>query len=410
MSVRLTDAQRLDWLQLIRCDNVGPRTFRSLINKFGGAGAALAALPDLLRQAKGERAIRIFSRDEAEREIATAAKAGVRYVALGEVHYPATLRAIDSPPPLIAVRGQVDVLAQPAVAIVGSRNASAAGLAMAERLARVLAKEKIVVISGLARGIDAAAHRASLANGTIAALAGGHARLYPAEHQELAQAICERGALISEMPHEWEPRGRDFPRRNRLVSGLALATVVVEAARRSGSLITARFAGEQGREVFAVPGSPLDPRAEGTNDLLRSGATLCTRAEDILETIMPMIEGGAPRADLFGEDRAISRTEPLWDESDLFDTGGSAAPHTMPDHEMNEPRESFEHAQPATTDADAALARISSLLGPSPINVDDLARASQLPAQMVHTALLELEIEGRLARHGGNRVSLAPGP
>jgi len=408
MSVRLTDTQRLDWLQLIRCDNVGPRTFRSLVNKFGGAGAALAALPSLLRNAKGERAIRIFARDEAEREIETAAKAGVRYVALGEADYPATLRAIDSPPPLIAVRGRVAALAQPAVAIVGSRNASAAGLAMAERLARVLAKERIVVISGLARGIDAAAHRASLANGTIAALAGGHARLYPAEHKELAQQICETGALISEMPHEWEPRGRDFPRRNRIVSGLALATVVVEAARRSGSLITARFAGEQGRDVFAVPGSPLDPRAEGTNDLLRTGATLCTRAEDIMEAILPMIEGGAPRADLFGEDAAISRTEPLWDESDLFDVGASAAPQTMPDHEMNEPRETFEHARPAISDADAALERISALLGPSPIGIDDLTRAAQLPAQMVHTALLELEMDGRLARHGGNRVSLTP--
>ena len=408
MSARLTDAQRLDWLQLIRCDNVGPRTFRALINKFGGAGAALAALPDLLRNAKGERAIRIFSRDEAERELAAATKASVRYVALGEADYPATLRAIDSPPPLIAVRGRVETLSRPAVAIVGSRNASAAGLAMAERLARVLAKEGIVVISGLARGIDAAAHRASLSGGTIAALAGGHARLYPAEHRDLAQTICESGALVSEMPHEWEPRGRDFPRRNRIVSGLALATVVVEAARRSGSLITARFAGEQGREVFAVPGSPLDPRAEGTNDLLRSGATLCTRAEDIFEVILPMIEGGAPRADLFGEDAGLARTEPLWDESDLFDVGVSVAPRTMPDHEMNEPREDFEHVRPPVADADTALERISSLLGPSPIGVDDLLRAAQLPAQAVHTVLLELEIEGRLARHGGNRVSLAP--
>ena len=408
MSARLTDAQRLDWLQLIRCDNVGPRTFRALINKFGGAGAALAALPDLLRNAKGERAIRIFARDEAEREIVAAAKAGARYVALGEADYPATLRAIDSPPPLIAIRGRVETLARPAVAIVGSRNASAAGLAMAERLARVLAKEGIVVISGLARGIDAAAHRASLAGGTVAALAGGHARLYPAEHRDLAQTICETGALVSEMPHEWEPRGRDFPRRNRIVSGLALATVVVEAARRSGSLITARFAGEQGREVFAVPGSPLDPRAEGTNDLLRSGATLCTRAEDILDTIAPMIEGGAPRADLFDEDAAAARTEPLWDESDLFDVGASAPPRTLPDHEMNEPREDFQYARPAVMGADAALERVSALLGPSPIGVDDLLRAAQLPAQAVHTALLELEIEGRLARHGGNRVSLAP--
>lgn len=406
MSVRLTDAQRLDWLQLIRCDNVGPRTFRALVNKFGGAGAALEALPGLIRSAKGERAIRLFARDEAEREMEAANRNGVRFVALGEPDYPSTLRAIDAAPPLIAVRGRLDALARPAVAIVGSRNASAAGLAMAERLARGLAKEGVVVVSGLARGIDAASHRASLASGTIAALAGGHLRLYPPEHVELAAAIAETGALISEMPLEWEPRGRDFPRRNRLVSGLALATVVVEAARRSGSLITARFASEQGREVFAVPGSPLDPRAEGANDLLRGGATLCTRVEDILETIAPMISGGAPRADLFGEDAPVGRSDPLWDESDLFDLGQSAQPRTIPDHDLDEPGEAFDHNGAAPAHDDEALERIAAMLGPSPVGVDDLVRAADLPAPTVHMALLELEIEGRIERHGGNRVSL----
>lgn len=275
MSVRLTDAQRLDWLQLIRCDNVDPRTFRALINKYGGAGAALHALPDLIRQAKGERAIRIFPRQEAEREMEAAQK---RRVAFGEADYPVALRAIDAAPPLLAVRGDLRALARPGVAIVGSRNASAAGLAFADRLARGLGREGISVVSGLARGIAAAAHRASLATGTIAALAGGHARLYPPEHEELAAAVCETGALVSEMPLEWEPRGRDFPRRNRIVSGFSLATVIVEAARRSGSLITARFASEQGREVLAVPGSPLDPRAKGANDLLREGASSARRS------------------------------------------------------------------------------------------------------------------------------------
>ena len=407
MSVRLTDAQRLDWLQLIRCDNVGPRTFRTLINKFGGAGAALEALPGLLRNARGERAIRMFSRDDASREMDAAVSRGVIFVALGEDEYPATLRAIDSPPPLLAVRGNVRALKRPAVAIVGSRNASAAGLAFAERLARGLGKERIVVVSGLARGIDAAAHRASLQSGTIATLAGGHARLYPAEHQQLADAVCESGALISEMPLEWEPRGRDFPRRNRLVSGLALATVVVEAARRSGSLITARFASEQGREVFAVPGSPLDPRAEGANDLLREGATICTRVEDVTTAIAPMLAGGAPRDDLFAEDMAVARTERLWDETDLFGGEGAGPPHTMPDHEMDEARATFV-VQRALADESDAAERVAALLGPSPIGIDELVRAAQISAPSVHMALMELDIAGRLERHGGNRVSLIP--
>ncbi|MDE2362251.1 MAG: DNA-processing protein DprA [Hyphomicrobiales bacterium] len=402
--MRLTDAQRLDWLQLIRCDNVGPRTFRSLVNKFGGANAALEALPELLRKAKGERAIRIFARDDAMREMEAAARRGVVFVALGEPDYPAALRAIDAAPPLIAVRGDLRALSKPAVAIVGSRNASAAGLAFADRLARGLAKEAIVVVSGLARGIDAAAHRASLASGTVAALAGGHARLYPAEHAGLADEIAERGALVSEMPLEWEPRGRDFPRRNRLVSGLGLATIVVEATRRSGSLITARFAGEQGREVFAVPGSPLDPRAEGANDLLREGASLCTRVEDVTKAIAPMIDGGAPRADLFGEDAPSGRSEPLWDESDLFDEPAIAAPRTQPDHEMSESRKPYASERPERDDAKETVA---ALLGPAPVGVDELVRAAGLSAPDVHMALLELEIEGLIERHGGNRVSLA---
>lgn len=405
MSVQLSDEQKLDWLQLIRCDNVGPRTFRALINKFGGAGAALEALPGLLRHAKGERAIRIFSRDEAAREMEATLKRGIAILALGEAAYPTTLRAIDSPPPLIFVRGDLAALARPAVAIVGSRNASAAGLAFSERLARGLGKEKIVVVSGLARGIDAAAHRATLASGTIAALAGGHARLYPAEHEGLAQSICERGALISEMPLEWEPRGRDFPRRNRIVSGIALATVVVEAARRSGSLITARFAAEQGREVFAVPGSPLDPRAEGANDLLREGASLCTRVEDVMNALAPLMADGAPRTDLFGEDAAQPRTETLWDETDLF--GAPETPRTLPDHDLDEARAAFER-EPAPAEATDPTDRIAALLGPSPIGVDELARAAGLSAPAVHSALLELDIAGRIDRHGGNRVSLAP--
>src|SRR5712692_4145631 len=231
--VQLTDEQRLDWLRLIRSDHVGPRTFRALINHLGGARAALAGLPDLARRGGLRGPPRILSREDAAREIAAARSHGVRLVATGEPDYPQRLKMIDDAPPLLAVRGN-----------------AGAGFA---------------IVSGLARGIDAAAHRGSLATGTVAVLAGGQDKIYPPEHASLAEAIPADGALVSEMPMGWEPRARDFPRRNRLISGLAAGVVIVEAAKRSGSLITARFALEQGREVFAVPGSPLDPRSEGSN-------------------------------------------------------------------------------------------------------------------------------------------------
>ena len=217
---------------------------------------------------------------------------GVEFVALGEPDYPPRLQMIDDAPPLLAVRGTLAALALPLVAIVGSRNASAAGVKFAERLARDLGNAGFGTVSGLARGIDAAAHRASLATGTVAVLAGGHEHIYPAEHGDLLEAILAEGAAISEMPLAWEPRARDFPRRNRLISGLSVGVVIVEAARRSGSLITARLAGEQGREVFAVPGSPLDPRAEGTNGLLKQGATLVTEAADVIAVLEPILGRG----------------------------------------------------------------------------------------------------------------------
>ena len=254
-NVQLTDEQRLDWLRLIRSQNVGPRTFRALVNHFGGARAALEALPSLARRGGASTTTQIYSRADAEREIAAAEKLGVAFVALGEGAYPLRLQMIDDAPPLVAIRGHMQALALPMVAIVGSRNASGAGLKFTQRIARELGEAGFAVVSGLARGIDAAAHGASLATGTIAVLAGGHDRVYPPEHTGLLEAILPAGAALSEMPFGWEPRARDFPRRNRLISGLSLGVVVVEAAKRSGSLITARFAAEQGREVFAVPGS-----------------------------------------------------------------------------------------------------------------------------------------------------------
>ena len=307
VETRLSDAERFDWLRLIRSENVGPRTFRALLDRCGGAAAALAALPELARRGGAGRPIRVAGADEIEREIEEARKLGVRFIAYCEPEYPPALRHIDAAPPLLALRGREEALQQPAVAIVGSRNASAAGLAFADRLARGLGQAGYVVISGLARGIDQRAHVAALETGTIAVLAGGHAKPYPPEAAPLLPRIAENGAIVSEMPIAWEPRGRDFPRRNRIVSGLALGAIIVEAARGSGSLITARLAAEQGREVLAAPGSPLDPRAEGTNDLLRDGATLCARVDDALDALEPL------RArDPFGRLKEPRRGDDLW--------------------------------------------------------------------------------------------------
>jgi DNA processing protein len=364
--VRLTDAQRLDWLRLIRSDNVGPRTFRALLNHFGGAREALAALPDLARRGGASRPIRVSSHEDAEREFKAAKSRGVTLVAWGEADYPQRLQMIDDAPPLVAVRGNATALARPMIAIVGARNASAAGVRFAERLARGLGAADFVIVSGLARGIDGAAHRASVATGTVAVLAGGHDHIYPPEHGDLAAAILAEGALISEMPLNWEPRARDFPRRNRLISGLAVGIVVVEAAKRSGSLITARFALEQGREVFAVPGSPLDPRSEGSNDLLKQGAILVTDPGDVIEVVRPIL----------GRPTEMSVEEP------------EAPPPLGGDPGADE------------------RTRITELLGPTPVSIDDLVRLSASSPAVVRMVLLELELAGRLERHGAALVSL----
>ncbi|MET0723780.1 MAG: DNA-processing protein DprA, partial [Tardiphaga sp.] len=258
-----------------------------------------------------------------------------------------------------------DTLMRPMIAIVGSRNASGAGLKFAGQLARDLGEAGFVVISGLARGIDQAAHRATIGSGTVAVLAGGHDRIYPAEHEDLLAALLERGGAISEMPLGHVPRARDFPRRNRLISGASLGVVVIEAAHRSGSLITARMAAEQGREVFAVPGSPLDPRAAGTNDLIKQGATLTTEAADVINAVTPIME----RPIMLGASEGDG--EPL-----DFDAGANER------------------------------TRITDLLGPSPVSLDDLIRMSGASPATVRTVLLELELAGRLERHGGGLVSL----
>jgi DNA processing protein len=340
-----------------------------LINEFGGAARALTRVSELARRG-GRREIRVASQADAEAEIKAAAQIGIRFVAIGEDDYPPRLRETDDAPPLLAVRGQLELMTRPAIALVGSRNASAAGSRFAAVLARDFGLAGFSVVSGLARGIDAAGHRASLDSGTIAVLAGGLDKIYPAEHANLADQITKGGALVSEMRLGWEPRARDFPRRNRLVSGLALAVVVVEAAARSGSLITARLAGEQGRLVFAVPGSPLDPRSVGANRLIRDGAHIVTDVDDILAEIAPML--GRPTEALI----RVEETAPV---------------------------------PPFVPAADGDRDRLVAALGPAPVEMDDIVRFTGLPPAAVHTLLLELDLAGRIARHPGGRVSLVMG-
>ena len=368
-NITLTDEQRLDWLRLIRSENVGPRTFSSLLQRYGGARAALNALPDLARRGGSARAIRVCPRADAEREIETAQRFGAQFIASCEAAYPYRLAQIDDAPPLVAVRGTL-ALARPMIAVVGSRNASAAGLKFADRLTHDLGAAGFVIASGLAPASAATVPVPRLAR--CAALAGGHDRIYPPEHQDLLVAILNEGAAISEMPFGWEPRARDFPRRNRIISGLSLGVVIVEAAQRSGSLITARMALEQGREVFAVPGSPVDPRAEGTNALLKQGATLVTQAEDVVAVLEPMLDP------IFGPLRQTPMREPNRAES-----------------------------APVAGEPDSdARSRITALLSSAPVGLDDLTRMSGAPPGIVRTILMELELAGRIAWHGGDRVSL----
>lgn len=391
--MQLTDAQRLDWLRLIRSEGIGPRTFRSLISRFGSAASVLDALPSLSKRAG--KPVTPPAKAEVEREMAASARLGIRFVAMGEADYPRGLHATDAAPPLLAVRGNLGVLAKPALAIVGSRNASAAGLSFTGRIANEAGEAGLLVVSGLARGIDASAHKAALATGTVAVLAGGQDRIYPANHQPLAQSILDAGgAVVSEMPLGWEPRGRDFPRRNRIISGLALGTLVVEAARRSGSLITARYALEQGREVFAVPGSPLDPRAEGTNDLIRQGATLVAEISHILTVLDPLVAREDPyRSDGLGLGRPALKDQPdFWDEIDLGNGAAAVSAIAFDPPEPDEPRDD--------------TARLIGFLSPTPVAVDELARASGLAIRVVQTTLLELELDGRVERHGSGAVSL----
>jgi DNA processing protein len=369
--IALTERQRIAWLRLIRSDNVGPSTFRDLINHFGSAETALAMLPELSARGGAMRSIRIATEAEAHRELEAAQRFGARFVGIGEPEYPQALRQIDGAPPLLAVKGDLSAVNRPAVGIVGSRNASISGAKFAAMIARDGGRAGYSVVSGLARGIDAAAHRASLSTGTIAALAGGLDRPYPPENVGLLDEIWSgNGLAVSEMPFGWEPRARDFPRRNRLIAGIALGLVVVEAAVRSGSLISARLAGEFGRLVFAVPGSPLDPRCQGTNGLLKDGAMIVTSPEDIVEALAPL------------------------SQRDLFSLPVAEEPK----------RESGRISSPPD-ETDRTL--IIDALGPTPVEVDDIIRHTSLSASAVYLVLLELDMAGRLHRHAGGLVSIS---
>ena len=362
----LSEEERRDWLILSKSENIGPASFRSVLNRFSTAGEAIRALPELTRKGGLNRPPRIYGRDAAERDLANAAAIGARFIASCEPEFPPLLREADNSPPMLCVKGDASLLSRSAVAMVGARNASAVARKFTRQLAKEIGGEGHMIVSGLARGIDTAAHEAALDTGTIAVVAGGLDVVYPPENEALHAAIGERGAIVSEMVPGTVPRADFFPRRNRIISGLSRALIVVEAAVRSGSLITARFAAEQGRDVFSVPGSPLDPRCEGTNRLIRDGATLLLSARDVLESL-----------------------------------GAQATPRQM----------SFFEPDPAPliprTPDEAESRQLMELLSPSPIDMDDLLRESGLDAQTLSALLLELSLAGRITRHANGAVSLA---
>lgn len=358
--------ERLAWLRLARTENVGPTTFANLLSRYGNVQAALEAVPRLA--SRGGKTLQLFDADDAARELDALDAFGARMITCRDANFPRGLAALDPPPPIIFALGHANVLQCDTVAIVGARNASALGLKLAKRMAIDLGAAGLAVASGLARGIDSAAHEGALETGTIAVLAGGLDVVYPPENQALYDAIVKQGAIISEMPLGVAPQARHFPRRNRLISGLSRGVVVIEAAEKSGSLITASYALEQGREVFAVPGSPLDPRARGANRLIRDGAMLTESAEDVLNTLRPIL-GHA-----FQEPARIP-SAPLADGAGL------------------------------EAEADRIRASVEEKLGPAPVEVDELVRQIGAPPAAVLTVLLELELAGRIERQPGNRVA-----
>ena len=365
---QLSQTEKLDWLRLIRSENVGPVTFFKLLERFGTAHAALQALPDLARRG-GKKSIRIAAKGAIEDELASLNDIGAELIAWSEPGYPSLLHHIEDAPPLISVLGHPHLLTKRAIAVVGARNASINGKKFARRIAEALGRGGLMVISGMARGIDAEAHAGALDTGTVGVLAGGVDIIYPKENTTLYEALKDRGALISEITPGTRPQARHFPRRNRIISGVARGVVVIEAGARSGSLITARMALEQNRDVFAVPGQPDDPRSQGGNRLIRSGAILIEGAENVFETLNGL-------------------HAPSLDEREIFDFK-----RKIPDN-------------PNDKEVDTARPVIEESLGSESVSVDEIIRNCQLSPAVVSTVLLELELAGRLERHPGNKVSM----
>ena len=364
----LRDDEKRAWLRLARTETIGPATFASLIARFSDIREALDAVPLLARRG-GAQELRMPSEADAQKEIESLSKLGGRLIASVEPDFPSGLAALDPPPPLISVLGQITLFKRNMVAMVGARNASALGIKFAHRMAADLGAAGLIIASGLARGIDQAAHQGAMETGTVAVLAGGVDIVYPPEHQQLYDEMRSRGALVSEMPLGMAPLSRHFPRRNRLISGMARGVVVIEAAERSGSLITANYALEQGREVFAVPGSPLDPRAKGANRLIREGAVLTESADDVLAALRPIL------GQAFAEPHAHQHAPPPADDAVM------------------------------EREADRVRQQVEEKLGPAPVEVDELIRQCGAPPAAVLTVLLELELAGRVQRQPGNRVS-----
>ena len=362
----ITEAERRDRLRLSRTESVGPVAFAALMTRFGSASRALEALPGMAMRGGRTTPLKVCGIAEADKELAAGAALGAILITVGEPEFPQLLAALDPPPPLIWTLGQAAVLAKPTVAIVGARIASAGGQRFARQLAHDLGQAGYVVVSGMARGIDGAAHEGSLATGTAAVLGGGIDDVYPPEHTDLYRRIAATGCLVSENVVGRNARAQDFPRRNRIISGLSLGVVVVEAEMRSGSLITARLAGEQGREVLAVPGSPLDPRAKGTNDLIRQGAVLCEGVADVIEAIRRTPDLREPQGDLFEhgpEDAALDR------------------------------------------EAERLREKAFALVSPTPTPIDEIVRALKAPAPVVFAALVELTLAGRVELLPGGLVA-----
>lgn len=360
----MSEQERFHRLRLIRSPRIGPVTFRQLMARFGSAGEALRALPDLAARGGGKASI--IDATLVEQEIARSRALGARYLLMGDKDYPWLLDQMEGAPPALIVRGDVPLAARECVAMVGARNASAAACRFARTLAQDLGQRGAVVVSGLARGIDTAAHQGAIGSGTIAVIACGIDIAFPPENGALQEQVASEGLLVTEHPPGTQPLARQFPARNRIIAGLAKGTIVVEAAPKSGSLITARLAGEAGREVMAVPGSPLDPRAQGCNQLIRDGAVLVQNAVDVMEAI------GAIDARMVRQERFDFTSEPV------------------------------------SSDVDAQEREvIIALLGRAPVPVDEIIRLSGLGSAIVQTVLLELELAARLERHAGGKVSLS---